>query len=258
MAARLFSKVWGSEASAAATPLVLLHGFGGLAIGCQALAQEFCSDRQVIAFDLPGHGQSLNYPKAGHPRVAAAAVIRELKLLGLGKVHLCGHSMGGAIGAIIALQAPELIASLTLIAPGGFGNEINSDMLRSFAGAATSEEFERQFQKFYSLGYQIPEEQIDLIVADRQRTGARGKLIEIAEIITKNGTQGLLPLDDLAVTGLPIHVIWGSDDQVVPVEQSRNLPSEFHLHLLENIGHNPHEEALNAVSHILRDVMRNS
>lgn len=254
MAARLHFDSYGDENSAA-IPLVFLHGFGGLAGQWQSLAQMLSSERRVLAFDLPGHGGSLDYPGGERPKLAAEAVIGELKHLGIKKVHLCGHSMGGAISCIIMLFAPEMVASATLLGPGGFGDKINAGLLNNFARAKTREEIEALFQQFFSDGSKVPEAQIDALIVDRQKPGASENLIKIADKITQNGTQGSLDLIKIAETGVPICVIWGKNDQMVPIEQSQNLPDEFRLHTLENVGHNPQDEAPEFVLKALREMM---
>jgi pimeloyl-ACP methyl ester carboxylesterase len=48
-----------------------------------------------------------------------------------------GHSMGGAVSALIAMRAPDRVKSLTLVAPGGMAREINADLLDRYARAAS-------------------------------------------------------------------------------------------------------------------------
>ena len=117
--------------------MVFIHGFGGRRESWSDLQQRVSKYAQTIAFDLPGHGQSIDYPDFGPPKVAARAIITELQRMGHNKVHVVGHSMGGAVSSLIALFQPELVASLTLLAPGGFGDEINVVALNQIPDAAT-------------------------------------------------------------------------------------------------------------------------
>jgi pyruvate dehydrogenase E2 component (dihydrolipoamide acetyltransferase) len=55
-------------------------------------------------------------------------------------VHVVAHSLGGAIGALLAERRPDLVASLTLIAPAGMGPEINAAFIEGMnraTGAAS-------------------------------------------------------------------------------------------------------------------------
>ena len=74
-------------------PVVLLHGFGGDARGFATLQGELSRSRRTLAFDLPGHGRALGWPKIGGAVVASRAVLGSLEALGLTRVHLVGHSI---------------------------------------------------------------------------------------------------------------------------------------------------------------------
>ncbi len=79
-------------------PVVLLHGFAGDKDGWLNLAVPLAQHRKVIALDLPGHGGSMAHP-ARNGKAMAEAVLATLQGLGVGRAHLIGHSMGGAVGA---------------------------------------------------------------------------------------------------------------------------------------------------------------
>ena len=63
-----------------------------------------------------------------------------LAALGIERVHLVGHSMGGAIAVSLAARRPERVATLTLIAPAGLGPEINGDFIDGFVRASRRKE----------------------------------------------------------------------------------------------------------------------
>ena len=91
--------------------VVFLHGFAGDLNGWANLQVGLSSSMRTIAFDLPGHGYSLDFPEDCNAVVAAKAVMTELAEMALSRVHLVGHSMGGAVAALIALKQPDLVAS---------------------------------------------------------------------------------------------------------------------------------------------------
>lgn len=99
-----------------APPLVLIHGAGCnlLSWGVEIRRLE---GRQVLALDLPGHGRSAG---VGLQSIAAyaARVIRFLDALGIYRVVLAGHGMGGAIALELALSHPERLAGAGLVASG--------------------------------------------------------------------------------------------------------------------------------------------
>ena len=118
MGARLFASEAGPPS---AIPVVLLHGFGGHAASWAPVKRLFAQTTRSLTFDLPGHARSLHFPGFGSPRVAALALLWELEMRGIEKAHIAGHSMGGAVAMLMAMEKPEAVASLTLVAPGGFG-----------------------------------------------------------------------------------------------------------------------------------------
>lgn len=100
-------------------PIVMLHGLAGhLYHFNYALVDELARDTRVIAIDRPGSGYSLRSPGADATLTAQAAVIEALlDRLDLERVVLVGHSLGGALSLTLALQYPQRVAGLALIAP---------------------------------------------------------------------------------------------------------------------------------------------
>src|SRR5712671_2144210 len=92
-------------------PVVLLHGFGADLNTWMFTQPALAEGRRVIALDLPGHGGSTKDVGAGNPESLTEVVENAADMLGLERVHLVGHSMGGAIGALLALRRPERAAT---------------------------------------------------------------------------------------------------------------------------------------------------
>ncbi|MGG6497050.1 UNVERIFIED_CONTAM: alpha/beta fold hydrolase, partial [Bacteroidetes bacterium 56_B9] len=82
----------------------------------------------LIRIELPSHGKS---PRLRIPDFAslAAELRRALEQTGEEKVHLIGHSLGGALALALADTRPRQVESLTLIAPAGLGPDINGQVL---------------------------------------------------------------------------------------------------------------------------------
>ena len=123
------------EGGAGPKTIIFLHGFGACCEIWRDVMASLAAEARLLAYDLPGHGQSLECEGIGGAKPAARAILADLAARRLGKVHLVGHSMGGAIATLMALADPSRVASLTLLAPGGFGPEINAGLLRRYAAA---------------------------------------------------------------------------------------------------------------------------
>ena len=96
-------------------PLLLLHGLGSSAQDWQLQVEAFASRYRVIAPDMRGHGRS------GKPRgpysvpLFAKDVAAFMRALNLPPAHVVGLSMGGMIAFQLAIDAPELLKSLTIV-----------------------------------------------------------------------------------------------------------------------------------------------
>ena len=233
-----------------AVPAVFLHGFGGAALSWNAIQPAIARDRSTFAFDLPGHGAAQAFPGFGPPKLAARSVIAELDRRGVERAHLVGHSMGGSIAALIALFAPTRVASLCLLAPGGFGPEIGAEALGRFAGATSDAQLRDGLIALARPGWE-PDETVLALHRQIRRGQSQEALSTIYALLFRGGTQGSLPLDAVAATGVPVRLIWGEEDRITPFVQSGRVPSGFVLTALGGIGHMLMDEAKNAtIAHI--------
>jgi pimeloyl-ACP methyl ester carboxylesterase len=101
-------------------PLVLMHGIGHRRQAWDAVLDRLTPHRDVIAVDLPGHGESppLDLSSRSVTQALGEDLAELLDKLGLGRPHLAGNSLGGRI----ALEAAALggAASVTGLSPAGF------------------------------------------------------------------------------------------------------------------------------------------
>ena len=118
---RVWTKRFGSGGSE--VPLVMVHGMGA---GLAMFALNFdslASNRLVYAIDLPGFGKSsrINFSSNSTEVESQYTIIIEQwrKILGLKKMNLLGHSFGGYLTGLYALQYPQNINLLVLADPWG-------------------------------------------------------------------------------------------------------------------------------------------
>ena len=226
----------------ATNTIVFLHGFGGQADQWKPLWRHL--DRKhtrLIAYDLPGHAGSLHYPNAGSAKTAAKAICAAIK--DLGPIHLVGHSKGGAVACLVAMFQPDSVSSMTLLSPGGFGAHINVPLLRAYGSARDRRAQWALMPHFYGPNFKIPISTMDRMFGMRARNGQIEMLEKIASIITSDdGTQGQLPLDAIVALGKPIEVLWGYEDDIIPVEQAEALGAGFDVTIFNQVGHQIYEE----------------
>ncbi|MDP2562483.1 alpha/beta fold hydrolase [Psychrobium sp. 1_MG-2023] len=95
-------------------PVILLHGLFGTLDNLGRLARHLSTTYQVISIDLPNHGLSPHTNSISYPDMANS-VSDLCDELGLNKVNIVGHSMGGKVAMELALLKPQLINTLTVI-----------------------------------------------------------------------------------------------------------------------------------------------
>jgi len=95
--------------------IVLLHGSPVASVALNRLVEALRGDFRLIVPDLPGMGRS-QWSVPDYSVEAHAVYVRELlNQLGLRQVNVAGYSMGGGVAISLAGQAPESVASLSLI-----------------------------------------------------------------------------------------------------------------------------------------------
>lgn len=236
--------------------LVLLHGFGGLSMDWYDIQPDLARDARVLAYDLPGHARSLGHPAAGSASGMAKAILADLDQRGIKRVHVAGFSMGGAVATLMALRAPDRVASLTLLAPGGFGPDISEERLKNLALPNGTDGLRDAMNAMGAPGFEMPTKNVAVYAAMQSVPGQREKLAQIAGKIAKDGRQGEIPRDSLATLAMPVTVVWGTADPVLPFSQSENLPEGFQLVVLPGVGHMLPEEARKSVIHAIRTTMK--
>lgn len=238
---------WGSGPET----IVLIHGFAGCGAMWKPVADRLASRASLIAYDLPGHAGSLDFPDAGSAKVASRAILADLADRGVDRAHVAGHSMGGAIAVLMALADPARIASLTLLAPGGFGDEINGRLLARYAVASAPTEIERCLEGMFGFSSPVPADTVATLAAMRAVPGQTAMLSSIAAMIARDGKQGAIPRERIATLAMPVAVAWGTLDGVLPPHHADGLPARFEVQRLPGLGHMLIEETPDAVAALI-------
>ncbi len=114
-------------------PLVMIHGLAGqMRHFSYALLDILAKDYRVILIDRPGSGYS-EAIGAANIRAQAAHIGDFLAALGVGKATIVGHSLGGAVALALALDRPELVERLALLAPLTHPQDDASGVFRGLA-----------------------------------------------------------------------------------------------------------------------------
>lgn len=222
----------------AGPPVLFLHGFGGDLDNWLFNLDAVAAAVPVIALDLPAHGQSaVRLPGAGTLADLAGWVLRFLDQLEVERVHVVGHSMGGAIAAQMALAAPRRIASLTLIATAGLGAEINSGYIEGFVAAATRRELKPVVEQLFADPALVSRQMLDDLLRFKRLDGVSQALTQLGATLFGGGRQATQPVAQLAGNGVPLTLVWGREDRIIPAAQAKAAPAGARVQVLEGAGH---------------------
>jgi len=224
-------------------PILFVHGFGAdlntWMFNQPALAQT----RRAVAFDLSGHGGSTKrldfvLDAAGF----AGDIDHLLAALGIDRVHLVGHSMGGAIALQFAATHPDRVATLTLIAAAGLAAEINAAFIDGFVAMERRREAQEVLRLLVHDPGLVSRAMVEDVLRYKRLDGVPEALRSLAENWFAGGVQRIALRDRLGELAMPVQIIWGREDRIIPVAHAEALATTVPVHILDQAGHLPHME----------------
>jgi pyruvate dehydrogenase E2 component (dihydrolipoamide acetyltransferase) len=229
-------------------PAILLHGFTGNLDNWLFNHATLAQDRPVYALDLPGHGQSSKDVGDGTVPALATTVLAWMDQLELHQAHLIGHSLGGSIALQCGLQAAPRVRSCTLLAPAGFGPEINAQYLRGVVDSGRRKELKRHLQQLYADPGRVTRQMTDDVLRYKRLDGVQAALHLLLNGLLANDNQAHISRDSLAAFEPPALVLWGEQDAIIPASHSHDLPDHFDLERYVDCGHMVQMEMASAVN----------
>jgi pimeloyl-ACP methyl ester carboxylesterase len=217
------------ERYGAGEPAVFVHGAGGSSSAWYFQKEYLKRFMEVILVDLPGHGEASGIlPQTIEEK---RDIIRQaLEELAIPKCYLVGHSMGGAISMSFALQYPELLKGLILVATGArlrVHPEILGAIMRDKAKAA------RQIMEL-AFGEKTAPMMVEAAIDELMKANAQ---------VIYNDFMSCERFDLMGALGgiqNPTLIIGGEEDRLAPVHYSEYLHREIRgskLVLIPGAGH---------------------
>jgi pyruvate dehydrogenase E2 component (dihydrolipoamide acetyltransferase) len=236
------------------TPILLINGFGADLMGWMFNQAELAAERPVYAIDLPGHGGSSKDVGEGSPRALAQAVTDFMDALEISSAHLVGHSLGGAVATLIAARSPARVSALTLIAPGGLGPEIAIDFIEGFIAETRARKLRPVLEMLVADPNLVTGDMVEDVLKFKRLDGAVEALRKVAAGAFEGGRQRGSLRDALASLTMPVQVIWGEGDRVIPVHHADDLPASVRVTKIADAGHIPHMEKAAEVNKVIKAV----
>ncbi len=238
------------------TPLLLIHGFGG-DINIWVFNQEALAggspERTVYALDLPGHGGSSKDVGEGDLASLVDVVAGFMDAMEIEKAHVFGHSMGGAVAGSLAIKHPERVQSLALIASAGLGEEINGDYIEGFIAANRRKEMKNALTLLFADQDLVNRQLVNDVIKFKRLDGVDEALRKTADKLFPGGKQADVP--DISNVEVPMLVVWGREDKVVPVSHSENVPENARVEILDDTGHMPQMEAAGQTNRLIGEFL---
>lgn len=216
--------------------MVLLHGGGGTGKAWWYQLECLAADYRVIAPDMPGFGQSEEIPGIDNVGAIFEAVQGWLDMWNIQNFAVGGNSMGGRVALSLAAHMPGRVKALILLDAVGVSlpdvpilNPLTLPPDQFMSGLVKHPDRYRKLTPYRTL-------------SDAQELN-HGRRI-FAKYL---GTEGIAPDpdQDLTQVTMPTLLLWGRDDQIVPVEYGRALEkalSNAELLVIDDVGHLPHIE----------------
>jgi pimeloyl-ACP methyl ester carboxylesterase len=243
--------------------IAMIHGFGAAIDWWDEIAPALAMDHRVIRIDLIGHGGTAA-PASGYtiPR-QAELVAAVLDRLGVERVIVIGHSMGGEVATALAERNPARIAAMILIdspptAATTFTvmtdaamTPVLGELLSHFE---TDGAIRRGLAQGFAPGFPVPEK----FVADLKQltyTAFRSAHEEsIAYRTTKPTNERIAALMPVP----PLLALTGTEDAIVPSEHAKyfaQVPGAK-VAMIEGAGHSPMVEKPTRTLELIRDFLR--
>ena len=217
--------------------IVLLHGFCGSSQYWEKVIPKLAKNYRVITPDLPGHGESTNLEENDRIEDIADSVQNLLEYLTIQQVTMFGHSLGGYVTLAFAEKYSELLNGFSLIHSTAFPDAVEAKEGR----VANAKKVEKEGIHSFVDGL-VPK----LFSADNQDEEyvERAKKIGYATS-TKGAIRTLMAMKDrsdrntvLEETNLPVLLIAGEKDQIIPSEKTFSVSKPNIKHsLINDAGH---------------------
>jgi pimeloyl-ACP methyl ester carboxylesterase len=248
--------------------ILLIHGIGDNSSTWEKVQTKLAQRFTVIAPDLLGHGKS-DKPRADYSVAAYANGMRDLlAVLDIERVTVVGHSLGGGVTMQFAYQYPQLVERIVLVGTGGVTKDVNFALrlaslpmgsealaLLRFPGAVPAvQTFGRVLGTLLNVagiaapalgstkfGRDLPD--VLRVLSELPEPTASSAFSRTLRAVVDWRGQVVTMLDRCYLTqSVPVQLIWGQDDSVIPVDHAHMAHAAMpgsQLEVFAKSGHFP-------------------
>jgi len=248
--------------------VVLVHGLGGYIENWLHNIGPLSLSHRVYVMDLPGFGRS-DKPLVRDLMVLVRFIADFMETLKIEKASLIGNSLGGGLVLQFALEYPEKVERLVLVDSAGLGRDVIPDfkfcslpLVGELFLRPSRKSSEKLWEKLLHDPSKVTPEMKDLGYRYISSPGAKKTFLAT----TRAGvnifgqkdklTRQLLP--GLKGLKMPVLIVWGNDDRIIPVAHARialeKIPGA-RLELFDNCGHMPMLECPDKFNQLVLDFL---
>ena len=225
--------------------VALVHGLGDYAMTWYKVlnspAEKFTTPMKLYAFHLPGtYGSQTPSDLTGYKVRTMANTVADAMKPFCKKWTVVGNSLGGLVTLWLVADHPDMINNMALENAAGMSHPIEDERVSRMLTQPTLE----SLKEFRKLAYANPQSLPDYA----WRGAVRWQKKSPAYVMMKAQTIEGYPNDQvLASIQVPVHLVWGIADQVMPVSRAYEFKTKLKNTVLKeipNCGHLPHKECL--------------
>lgn len=235
-------------------PLVLIHGLGASKLVWKPQLEALAAERDVIALDLPGFGDSAPLAKGTAPTAAALgeAVTGFLGKLGIERPHVAGNSLGGWVALEMAKSGHA--ASACLLSPAGLWQTPLGPRSVNTRGLA---KLGKPLVMLLARRESVRLNMLRTVVGRPERVPAEDALRMIGDWIdapgyaASNEEMRRHVFEDPERVEVPVTIGWGELDRLVAPPKSHRRPPNTRFIVLEDCGHTPNWDDPELIAQVL-------
>ncbi|MCD6659896.1 MAG: alpha/beta hydrolase [Lentimicrobium sp.] len=253
--------------------IIFIHGLGSYLPAWRKNIDSLKTQYRCIAIDLPGYGKSSKTPHSGKMTYYASVLKEFIETLGLNKVTLAGHSMGGQISMVAAINYPNLIQNIVLVAPAGF-ESFTEGQKQWFRNVMTLDGVKNtpaeDIQTNLAMNFYNMPADAEFMITDRlnMRHAADFENYCYAVVQSVNGMVDEPVLGMLHKISQPTLIIFGANDNLIPnrflnpgrtskiAENGHKLIKDSKLVMIKQAGHFVQFEKPEEVNNAINDFLK--
>jgi pimeloyl-ACP methyl ester carboxylesterase len=254
--------------------LIFIHGLGSYLPAWQLNIDTLKANNRCIALDLPGYGKSSKGDFAYNMTFFANTIKGFMEKMSIEKATIIGHSMGGQIAMTFAINHPEKVNRLILIAPAGF-ETFKPDQAKLLESFTTPEQIkntpDQKIRSNLEMNFSKMPPKAEFMVSDRIKMKQQTDFSNYSKATSKS-VKGMLDepvFDKLSEIKASTLIIFGKDDKLIPNkffnsklstafvgEAGKEKIANSQLYIIEDAGHMVNFEKAKEVNKLIIDFLK--